>query len=312
VFGAGSVEVGLGMNLQTLLGEFPVQRFVADNFHRFPYSAVGLASSLCELGTWDSLTAILKDRAADVLVCRRNEQNTGNPPQSSVEAQELVNDGYTLLVRHAERHDARLAEVAAAFARDLASAVNIHMYCTPGGQYGFGWHYDAEEVFIVQTTGRKQYSLRKNTVNPWPIEETLPADMKYEREIMPLMRCELAAADWLYIPSGYWHMGESRQTAISLAIGVQPHTPVEVFDFLRPAILDSILWRQRLPVVGEAANLTDEALREQCAAIMKELGADLGKRLSDPRFLEALLAKLRTIQSSPQLASAAEQVAPTS
>ena len=103
--------------------------------------------------------------------------------------------------------------VAAAFARDFAAEVNIHMYCTPGDQFGFGWHYDAEEVFIVQTTGRKLYSLRKNTVNPWPIEETLPADMRYEREITPLVRCELAAGDWLYVPSGYWHMGQSRETA---------------------------------------------------------------------------------------------------
>ena len=152
------------------------------------------------------------------------------------------------------------------------------MYCTPGGQFGFGWHYDAEEVFIVQTTGRKQYSLRKNTVNPWPIEETLPADMQYEREIMPLVRCELAAGDWLYIPSGYWHMGESRETAISLAIGVQPRTAVDVFDFLRPQILDSLFWRQRLPVAGAAAAANDR-LREQYAAVFKQLGPELQERL---------------------------------
>ena len=45
---------------------------------------------------------------------------------------------------------------------------------------------------LCSASGRKTYSLRKNTVNPWPLEETLPADMKYEREIMPLMQCRLA------------------------------------------------------------------------------------------------------------------------
>jgi len=292
------------MNLQSLLGDFPIAQFVADNYQRLPYSAAGLATAFCELGTWEALTAILSRDDADVLVCRRNEQ-AGPAPRTGDEARRLVHDGYTLLVRHAERHDRRLADVAAAFARDFAAAVNIHMYCTPGGQYGFGWHYDAEEVFIVQTTGRKQYCLRKNTVNPWPIEETLPADMRYEREIMPLVRCELAAGDWLYIPSGYWHMGESRETAISLAIGVQPHTAVDVVDFLRPQVVQSLFWRQRLPVAGAAAACGEEELREHYAAVFKQLGEELLKMLSDPRQAEAFLEDLRASQSARL--SAAEQ-----
>jgi len=290
------------MNLQTLLGEVRIRQFVAEYYHKLPYSAAGLAQPLCELGTWDSLTAVLAQDAADVLICRRNEQYVGSAPRTEADARLLVDEGYTLLVRHAERHDLRLAELAAAFERDFAAPVNIHMYCTPGGQYGFGWHYDAEEVFIVQTTGRKQYSLRKNTVNPWPIEETLPADMKYEREIMPLVRCELAAGDWLYIPSGYWHTGESRETAISLAIGVQPRTAVDVFDFLRPQIVDSIFWRQRLPVAGAAA-CSDEELRQQYEEMLSQLGSELARLLADPRQVDRFLNQLKVSQSAPQSAA---------
>src|SRR4030095_1359793 len=199
------------MNLQTLLGEVRLAQFVADFYPRLPYSAAGLAGPLCELGTWEALTAIIAQEQADVLVCRQNERYGGQRPRTEQDASRLIGEGYPLLVRHAERHDERLARLAGEFAADFAAAVNIHMYATPAGQFGFGWHYDAEEVFIVQTAGRKEYSLRKNTVNPWPIEETLPADMRYEREIMPMMRCELKAGDWLYIPSGYWHMGESQE-----------------------------------------------------------------------------------------------------
>jgi len=285
------------MALQDLLGDFPLSRFVADYFHRLPYSVAGLASPLCELGTWKSLTAILAQDAADVLVCRRNQQAAGPPPQTSDAAQRLVDEGFTLLVRHAERHDQRLAAMAAAFERDFAAPVNIHMYCTPCGQFGFGWHYDAEEVFIIQTTGRKEYSLRKNTVNPWPIEETLPANMHYEREIMPLMKCELGAGDWLYIPSGYWHMGQSRETAISLAIGVQPRTAVDVFDFLRPQIVGSLFWRQRLPVAGAAAVIDEEALNAEYGRLFSQLGEELKKLLADPRQAAAFLAKLQQANS---------------
>jgi 50S ribosomal protein L16 3-hydroxylase len=290
------------VNLQTLLGDIPIQRFVAEYYQRLPYSATGLARPLCELGTWESLTNILSQPAADTLVCRRNEQYSGPLPQTESDAQSLVSDGYTLLVRHAERHDPQLASLAAAFARDFAAPINIHMYCTPGGQFGFSWHYDAEEVFIVQTTGRKEYRLRKNTVNPWPVEETLPADMRYEREIMPLVRCELAAGDWLYVPSGYWHMGESHETAISLAIGVQPRTAIDVLDFLRSDVLDSLFWRQRLPVVGSAANLSGEELRQHLTTLLQQLGHDVQQRFTDPRTIDALLARIRAIPLVPQSA----------
>jgi ribosomal protein L16 Arg81 hydroxylase len=281
------------MNMNALFADLPLERFVAEYFQRLPYSMAGAAAWLGDAGSWRSLTEILKQPAVDVLVCRRNQQYGGKAPQTAEEAQRLVDEGYTLLVRHAERHDARLAALAAEFEAAFAAPVNIHMYCTPGGQYGFGWHYDAEEVFIVQTTGRKEYRLRKNTVNPWPIEETLPADMRYEREIMPLMRCELAAGDWLYIPSGYWHMGESKETALSLAIGVQPRTGIDVFDFLRPRLLESLVWRQRLPVAGQAAAMSDEQLRDQYAAVLKQLSAELEKIAMRPQTADELLRYFR-------------------
>jgi ribosomal protein L16 Arg81 hydroxylase len=280
------------MDLQALLGDFPLARFVADYYHRLPYSGSGLAQALLPLGTFESLLAILGHEAADVLVCRRNEQWAGERPRDRAAAEELLAQGYTLLVRHAERHDPRLAEVASAFARDFASEVNIHMYCTPDGQHGFGWHYDAEEVFLIQTTGRKEYSLRKNTVNPWPLEETLPANMQYEREIMPVMQCELAAGDWLYVPSGYWHMGQSRETAISLAVGVQPHAAIEVLDFLRPQFLHSLFWRQRLPVAGKAAALSEDELQAVYAAAFREIGNELARMLSDPKLVRSFLERL--------------------
>ncbi len=304
------MESNRGVNLQTLLGEFPIQRFVADYYQRLPYSAAGLARPLCELGTWESLTRILSEPSADTLVCRRNEQFPGPLPQTESDAQRLVNEGYTLLVRHAERNNEQLAQLAAGFEGHFAASVNIHMYCTPGGQFGFSWHYDAEEVFIVQTTGRKEYRLRKNTVNPWPIEETLPDDMRYEREIMPLVRCELAAGDWLYIPSGYWHMGESSETAISLAIGVQPRTAVDAIDFLRSELLDSLFWRQRLPVMGNAANLSDEELRGHLAGLFQQLGQDLQKRLSRPAIFQAFMQQIRASRSIPRSAEARQPADP--
>src|SRR5262245_2294835 len=111
----------LGMNLQALLGDVSVRAFVTDYYQRLPYSVAGLARSFCELGTWDSLASILMQEGADVLVCRRNEQYTGPIPRGDVDAKRLVGEGFTLLARHAEQHDERLAKVAVTFSRDFAA-----------------------------------------------------------------------------------------------------------------------------------------------------------------------------------------------
>lgn len=275
-----------------LLGD-AVPSFIDQFYTKLPHSQAGSAAALCELGSWDVLAQALSARDANTMVVCRNQRYDGPTPQTIADAQRLVAEGYTLLVKHAERHDERLAELARGFAADLAGEVNVHMYCTPAEQYGFAWHYDAEEVFIVQTTGRKEYSLRKNTVNPWPLEETLPVDMKYEREIMPLMKCQLAAGDWLYIPSGYWHMASASETAISLAIGVMPRTGIDLLNALRPRLLDSLLWRQRLPVLGDAATLNEQQLKTALAAIADQLGEDFIRLIKQPGFLREFVSRVR-------------------
>jgi ribosomal protein L16 Arg81 hydroxylase len=239
------------------------------------------------------LTKVIASPGADVIVVRQNQRYAGPPPVTTEEAQAVVADGYTLLVRHAELHHPGLGEFGRSLAADFAAPINIHIYCTPASKVGFAWHYDAEEVFIVQTAGVKEYFLRKNSVNPWPIEETLPRDMRYEREIMPLMKVVLAAGDWLYIPSGYWHYGAAHEAAISLSIGIAPRTGVDLFDALRERVVDSLLWRQRLPVMGTLAAASEDELREQLVNVLRELSRDLTGMAAEPKLLTDFMRSMR-------------------
>jgi ribosomal protein L16 Arg81 hydroxylase len=279
------------MSIQSWLGATPKQQFVAEHFHKLPYSCAGGGRALCALGDWQVLSEVLRADGADVLLAERGRQRSEAAPRSAEEAQALVADGCTVLVRHAERHHPLLAQLAAGFEADFSAPVNVHVYVTPGGAFGFGWHYDAEDVFILQAAGSKQYSLRKNTVNPWPLEETLPADMRYEREIMPLLRCLLSAGDWLYIPAGYWHMAEGQggEPSISLAVGVMSRSAMAVYDELRGILLDSLLWRQRLPITGDASPHSQDELRARYRELVDQLAGDLVRTLQREDFVDRLL-----------------------
>lgn len=281
------------IDLQMLLGELTKRQFVEEYFHRLPFCLSEAGKPVCNFGTWEVMGDILVQNDVDVMVVRDGERYTGPSPSSMDQARELSEEGYTVLVRRAEKHHAGLADLAKSFSSDFAAAVNIHVYATPPGKYGFSWHYDAEDVFIMQTTGVKEYSLRKNTVNPWPLVETIPHDMRYERELTPLMRVLLKAGDWLYIPNGYWHRAdarESEETAISLALGVMSPSAVDIFDYLRPQLLESLCWRQRLPVLGAARSVESrEELVESYRPVFDQLADDLVKTLRDERFIADFL-----------------------
>lgn len=280
------------MNLQALLGNMPKTKFVAEYFHRLPYSVASGARPVCELGTWQVLGEILAQDNVDVMVVRDGTPFAGPDPRSLDAARKLSDEGHTILVRHAEKQHDGLQSLAAAFAEDFHAPVNIHLYATPPGRHGFSWHYDAEDVFIMQTRGNKEYSLRKNTVHPWPLVETIPQDMGYPSEIMPLMRVLLAAGDWLYIPFGYWHKAEAcdgDETAISLALGVMSPAAMDVYDSLRARLLESMLWRQRLPVRGAATPFSEEQLVQQYRELLSQLADDLARSLQDDRFVRELL-----------------------
>jgi hypothetical protein len=47
--------------------------------------------------------------------------------------------------------------------------------------------------------------------------------------------------------------------AISLAVGVMSRSAMDVYEFLRRRLVESLVWRQRLPIVGPASREELEA-----------------------------------------------------
>jgi 50S ribosomal protein L16 3-hydroxylase len=115
---------------------------------------------------------------------------------SWAEAQGYCRRGHTLLVRHAEWSSTMLEALAEAFASFFHTPADIQVYLTPHRSKAFRWHYDLEEVLIIQVHGCKEYTIRQNTLNPWPVWDNMPADLRYDRETSPIrLTCRLEAGD---------------------------------------------------------------------------------------------------------------------
>ncbi len=268
--------------IESLLIQQTKAEFLENHFLRLPFAQPQGCCDLIARSAWELIDHLLEADGSDVMVVKTGQRWEESKTPTPAQARELFQQGFTLLVRHAEQQDEELAAITQGFAEDFLGPVDGQLYFTPGESFGFGWHYDVEDVFILQLEGTKEYSLRKNTVNPWPILENMPQDLRYERELMPLMKCELAAGDWLYIPHGYWHMAQAKTDSLSLAVGVMSTTALDMLDFARKRLTNSIRWRQRLPMFSESSEQTPEEF-------FTELGQDLAAMFSDPAFIRQML-----------------------
>jgi ribosomal protein L16 Arg81 hydroxylase len=131
--------------------------------------------------------------------------------------------GVGLVIRRAEQHDVGLARLATSFAEDIPGEMHIQLFVTPAGTHSFGWHYDFEDVFIVQTTGVKEYFLRDNTVERQRARGTCPDFERFRHEVTPLAAVQLLRGDWLYIPARWWHVAKCIKDSLSISVGVFSH-----------------------------------------------------------------------------------------
>ncbi len=207
--------------LREWLAPLPVGEFASTQLGRAPYARAGAAASAVERLSWAVLERVLAaEPEPDVLVASDGRLAEVAAPRDRGSAQRLLKQNLGIVVRKAERHDAGLAELARAFARDLEGVVHVQLYVTPAGTRTFGWHYDDEDVFIAQTEGVKDYYMRANTVTD-PRTVTRDPDFSAVRsETSPLLSARLIPGDWLYIPSRWWHLVHSREDALSISIGV--------------------------------------------------------------------------------------------
>jgi 50S ribosomal protein L16 3-hydroxylase len=266
------------------------QLFADEHYLKRPFAKPGLCATVRSWANMTLVGELLRCSDADVIAGRQG-QVLGDPIRNITDVQRALAIGNTVGLRHVQRYHPPLAGLAKEFETAFGGTVDIHLYCTPAGQPGFGWHYDAEEVFVLQTLGSKTWKLRKNTVNPWPLMENIPLNQRYEREISPVISCRLEAGDWLYVPSGYWHATQAHDVSISLSVGIRPPTAIDLLDALRGRLMASMMWRQRLPMNGEFARQTSA----QRVADLTELCRQLGDDLAD-RFKSGFLAKQFSIE----------------
>ena len=201
------------------LGALSRADFLRDFAGRRPLARPGSALDRIEALGWPMLARVLAAREppADVLVVAGGRLVPLPPPSGLERLRGYFANGVGLCLRGAERCDDGLAAIADSFAK--LGRVQVQLFATPPRTWGFGWHFDEEDVFIAQTAGVKEYFFRENTVTDEP--PSAEAFRGLAAETSPIYGATLAPGDVLYVPRRWWHRARGREPALSISVGVR-------------------------------------------------------------------------------------------
>jgi ribosomal protein L16 Arg81 hydroxylase len=108
------------------------------------------------------------------------------------------------------------------------------------------------------------------------------------------MSCRLEAGDWLYIPSGWWHIARTQAESIHLSIGIMPVTRLKVFTFLTQYLAHTPFWCERVALVqpGDKRQAKSPGLKEEDKKIWQDMRTQLYDVLAQEQTMQAFLTYL--------------------
>ncbi len=164
-------------------------------------------------------------------------------------------EGATIVIESLHRYWEPLTDFCRELELALGHRLQVNAYITPPGSQGFDVHRDDHDVFILQVSGAKHWTVYDRD------EELMLIDQSIER----------GAA--LYIPKGFPHAATTSATASAhLTVGILTHDVVDIVMELSKLAGDEPAFKHRLPVGMDVA-----ALRAAVAAQIDEVRAWLDK-----------------------------------
>ena len=154
--------------------------------------------------------------------------------------------GATVVFNQLQRRLPALARLCAALGRRFSSRVQTNAYLTPPGARGFNPHWDTHDVFVLQVSGSKRWSIHGTPVK-------LPLrGQRFEPGTPPgavSREFELGPGSALYLPRGLMHAARSTaEPSLHITLGLTAFTWADfLVESVAAAALEHEALRRNLP-----------------------------------------------------------------
>jgi ribosomal protein L16 Arg81 hydroxylase len=137
----------------------------------------------------------------------------------------LLSQGATMVLDSLHEVSPAVAHLTQSVETTLSCACTTNLYAGWRTQKGFKVHWDAQEVFVLQLSGRKRWQVFAPT-RPAPLtDDSEPAQPP---TVPPIWEGILNDGDLLYIPRGFWHVATPLdEPSLHVSVSAQPATATE-------------------------------------------------------------------------------------
>ena len=163
-----------------------------------------------------------------------------------LEVARQFDDGATVVFNQLHKRVPALAHLCVALGRRFSSRVQTNVYLTPPDAQGFAPHWDTHDVFVVQVSGTKRWSIYDTKVR-------LPLrGQRFERGTPPgdvTDEFELGPGSAVYLPRGLMHSARSTdEPSLHITLGLTAFTWAEfLVESVTAAALEEEPLRRNLP-----------------------------------------------------------------
>ena len=187
--------------------------------------------------------------------------------------------GATIVLQGLHRSWPALSAFTRRLVAELGHPAQVNAYITPDSSRGFDPHYDVHDVFVLQVSGEKHWSVHApvrehpRADEPWSQHRAAVAARAAQKPALDLV---MRPGDALYLPSGWLHSAVARGgTSVHLTVGVAALTGADVVrELVSETVRDEDL-RAPLPISGATAgaDVLDDAVRSMTSAFVRALEA---------------------------------------
>ena len=135
-------------------------------------------------------------------------KNAEYPSIPSAVINKTLDKGYSIVVNWMQFRWPAVAQLAEAFEAVFGHQTNVNLYHTPGNEQAFPLHYDETDVFVLQLSGSKVWSLHESALPFARTDEKRLSDQalgKFE----VVREQTMNPGDMLYIPRGVPHTAQN-------------------------------------------------------------------------------------------------------
>jgi ribosomal protein L16 Arg81 hydroxylase len=284
--------------LTRLLDPVDVSSFMASYWERASLYIPGNAAKFADLFSRSQFFRTVGQRidqgtslplSRGVLLTAGYQGTDGNHRQLVIEPEQirsLLGAGLTIQAEQMHTADPALAALARSLKEQIRipGEVDVAAFLSPAGG-GYGLHYDAMVMWVLQIAGAKRWWYSREPVVPFPPANRIPRAEEREQGVDGLYRPEaiaeqvLSPGDVLYLPPGTWHRVRAESESLHLCLTVRYSDYLQLVSaILSPTLLGQSEWRHlpMLPAAPGDLEQMDPRLEELFAERLHELRTVVG------------------------------------